>query len=272
MRSNGPGSSAPPSLYSREYYLSVCGGWEEFARSQGRTLPKRLERSLALAGSAIRPGARLLDIGAGRGEFARHAAARGAHVFALDFSWASCLLVKNGALSARPGGVVPLSAHATALPMASASADVVFMLDLVEHLEPAELARAVGEVRRVLAPDGLLVIHTAPNLTYYRLGYPLYRGVMHLRGIRLPHDPRDRIACLHEMHVNEQTPRRLRRVLREAGMVCSVFLETTDDYRREKNPFVRGAMKLLVRAPILKKVFCDDIFALAWKPGRRRTR
>ena len=235
----------------------MCGGHEEFARSGGRTLPLRLARSVAA--TPIAPGMRVLDVGAGRGEVARYAAAQGAEAWALDYSPHSLQMVRL------IPGVHPLFARATGIPGPAESFDVVFLLDIVEHLTPDELSLSLSEARRVLRPRGTLVVHTMPNTWYYRFGYPLYAAFMTMRGMRLPVDPRDRCPAAHEMHINEQNPVRLGQALRKAGFRSRIFLATTDDYAREKSGFVRTAMNLLVRVPLLKLVLCNDIFAVARK-------
>ena len=157
-------------------------------------------------------------------------------------------------------------ANAQRLPLASASADVVFMLDVVEHLNPAELQATLDEAWRVLKPGGRLVVHTMPNLWYYRWGYPLYRGLQGLRGQRLPADPRQRWSYSH-VHVNEQTPPRLVRTLRGSRFQTRVWLASTVDYNYEPNRLVRWGMGFLTRAWPFRYIFCNDIFAIGVKDG-----
>ena len=103
------------------------------------------------------------------------------------------------------------------------------MLDVVEHLHPHELARVLDEVHRVLRPGGQLIAHTMPNLWYYRWGYPLYRVVQRLRGQHLPTNPRERWSY-SEVHVNEQTPLSLYRVLRQSNFATRFWLRSTQTY------------------------------------------
>ena len=202
--------------YDRSYYLDSMEGADEFARSGGQQLSYRLEYALNLA--KILPGERVLDIGCGRGEVAWNCAERGAKAHGMDYSSAAMNIARQLMEHAR-GNNLNLSLEqgsATQLPFSSGSFDKVFMLDIVEHLYQADLARTFLEVHRILKPGGKLVIHTMPNADYYRWGYPVYRLAMGLIGKKLPRDPRER-WYRGETHVNIQNPRRLKRALVESG-------------------------------------------------------
>ena len=95
-----------------------------------------------------------------------------------------------------------------------ASADVVTLLDVVEHLAPPELAGTLREAHRVLRPGGRVVIHTMPNREIYDVTYRWLRRVWP-GARRWPADPRNDMERL--MHVNEQSQTTLRRSLSDAG-------------------------------------------------------
>jgi SAM-dependent methyltransferase len=109
------------------------------------------------------------------------------------------------------------------------------MFDLVEHLHPWELNRALTEARRVLRPDGRLVIHTAPNAWYDRYAYPVVRFVRTLmgQGVAYPKDPRAIIPANLDVHVNEQSVLSLWRVLKQSGFRARVWLDTPPQNRQE---------------------------------------
>jgi SAM-dependent methyltransferase len=208
----------------------------------------------------------VLDIGAGRGETALHIAEQGACVWAVDYSPAALELaqelLRNAERDSR-SRIGLMRANAKQLPFPANRFDLVYMLDLVEHLYPHELQQVLEDASRVLKPDGSIVIHTMPNTWYYRVGYPLYRWLMRVRGKPLPADPRDRWQFVRQMHVNEQNPIRLRRALLKAGLRADVWLETTRTYDDESNPFVRAGMSFVSRVAPLKYLFCSEIFAVA---------
>ncbi len=250
----------PSSAYTCDYYINCCDGHEEFLSSRGEKLPNRLALALQLA--ELQPNMSVLDIGCGRGELLLHAARAGAVAWGIDYAAAAVTLARQATVSAHQVRV--LQASSVCIPFAGDTVDRVFLLDVVEHLLPAELHRTLAEVRRVLKPGGRLIVHTMPNLWYYAYGYPLYRGVQRLRGKRLPRDPRARWAY-HHVHVNEQTPTRLQRTMEQAGLHTKVWLQSTQHYHYESNPFVRWGMEFLSRVYPFRWIFCNDIFAVGVK-------
>jgi ubiquinone/menaquinone biosynthesis C-methylase UbiE len=270
MDSNSESSVAPaiPSdSYTAEYYTDCCQGYDEFNATSGQVLPRRLQIPLGIV--APEPGMKILDIGSGRGELPLHLARRGAAVWGIDYAAAALDLA--AALMATPAAhdvstqIRFARASALDLPFASTSFDAALMLDVVEHLSPAELDRALGEVMRVLKPGGRLIVHTMPSLWYYRWGYPTFRFMERLRGKRLPPDPRDRWQY-KDVHINEQTPLSLRRTVRAAGFEARVWLETTQTYAHERSMLVRIMMETLTRAYPFRWIYCNDIFAVGVKP------
>ncbi len=255
--------------YTEDYFTSACHGYEEFFTSNGSKLPLRL--SLPLKIVSPQRGMRILDIGCGRGEFAVHMAAAGAEVWAVDYAEAALKIAQRFMKTLEGFGgleilkVKFIQGSALHLPFPSNSMDVVTMLDVVEHLTPVELNQALSEARRILAPRGRLVVHTMPNLWYYRYGYPLYRQFQNIRGQRLPADPRDRWRY-KEVHINEQTPNMLRETLQQNGFKTKVWLQSTQTYEHESSRIVRLAMKGLTQIPGLRRIFCNDIFAIGVKP------
>lgn len=247
-------------FYSADYFLTECEGHEEFLRTGGSELPRRLAVALELAGDVR--GKRVLDLGCGRGEVVRTCLERGAHVVGLDFSYDALMLAQRIV----PPVLAPLlRADVQHLPLQSASFDLVFALDLVEHLYPAELNRLLEEAFRVLSTGGRLIVHTMPNVWYYRYGYPLFRLVQRLRGRRLPRDPRDRWRYVHHVHVNEQSVTGLHRSLTRAGFSARVDLRNQQDFGQEPNCLVRQVMTFLATTYPLTLVFCNDLFGVATK-------
>jgi len=259
-------SKVPSSEYTDDYYKNACQGFDEYSSSLGKELPPRLSIPLNLAN--LQPNLNVLDIGCGRGELLIHVLLKGSKVYGVDYAVSSMRIAKdtlNNSLKNPESESVHLQqSDARYLPFASETMDIIFMLDVVEHLYPAELKQAFTEVARVLKPGGKLIIHTMPNLWYYNLGYPLFRVFKRLSGEILPKNPRDRFPYNH-LHVNEQTPLRLKKYLENTKLTSKVWMKTTQDYSYEKNKVVVWFMKLLVNVYPIKYIFCNDIFAIATK-------
>jgi SAM-dependent methyltransferase len=96
-----------------------------------------------------RTGGWAADIGAAAGGNTRVLESLGWRSLALEHS-------ETGATLARARGLLVSRADAQRLPLQDDSMGVVTALDVLEHLEDDE--RAVRELRRVLRPDGVLVV------------------------------------------------------------------------------------------------------------------
>jgi len=253
--------TVPPEVYTRDYYEQHCQGHTEFQQSHGGVIPDRLR--IPLTAAHVSAGMTVLDVGCGRGEILLQTARLGTRSYGFDYALPAVEITME-ALKGQPDHMRILAhlSNAQRLPYPDQTFDRVFMLDVVEHLYPEELHRVFCEIKRVLTPTGKLIVHTMPNTWYYAVGYPLFRLVQRLRGRRLPSDPRDRWQY-KEVHVNEQNPVRLHRALVAAGLTAKVWLQTTQSYDEEPNPYVRLIMKALVTLYPFRWAFCNDLFAVA---------
>jgi cyclopropane fatty-acyl-phospholipid synthase-like methyltransferase len=228
----------PSDLYDEKYFLTACEGYEEFKQSEGEHLSRRLREAFEFA--EVTPGMCVLDLGCGRGEIVRHVAQLGAKSFGLDYSEAAVRL-SNYILSNEPGVHGVTRSDAKLLPFPDNTFDRVLMFDIVEHLYPWELDTCLSEVRRILKPQGKIVIHTAPNRWYDAYAYPVVRQVRRLmgQGAKYPANPRAlNVAINTEVHVNEQDILRMRRVMLKAGFHnVKVWLDTPPQHRHESTLF-----------------------------------
>jgi SAM-dependent methyltransferase len=106
----------------------------------------------AIAAAALRPGERVLDVGAKRGGLGRQLREAGLHV-----TYAGTDLSEENVAAAQEAGLdVQLADVEQPLPFADGSFDCVFCLELLEHLvTPLAL---LEELRRVLTAAGRAVV------------------------------------------------------------------------------------------------------------------
>lgn len=263
------GKSLPSTLYTEEYFLTACEGYDVFLESEGVHLSRRLRDAFAVAD--VRPGMRLLDVGCGRGEILRHCMRLGIAAYGVDYAEVATLMSRDVVASEQQTSDTPARAgvyrsDAKHLPFPSGCFDRVLMFDVVEHLYPWELHEAMIEVRRVLKPDGLFIIHTAPNRWYDRYAYPWVRRFRHLlgHGDRYPEDPRAITPVNQDVHVNEQDIVSMRRALNEAGFQGKIWLDSPPQERRE-NLLVESLRWAAFNLPPIRWFFERELFAVAKK-------
>jgi len=253
-----------PDRYDEAYFLGACEGYTEFIASEGEHLSRRLRQAFEVA--KVTPGMRVLDVGCGRGEILHHCARLGARAYGVDYAPVAVRMARKLALGddETQGAVGVSQSNAKRLPFPAASFDRVLMFDLVEHLHPQELDQALAEARRVLRPDGRLIIHTAPNVWYDRYAYLLVRLVRTLmgQGTNYPKDPRAIVPANLDVHVNEQSKLSLWRVLRRAGFRARVWLDTPPQNRNE-GPLLAAARYVLFNWPPFCWFFEREVFAVA---------
>ena len=261
-RDNEQGIPEPvsPELYTREYFTTDCEGRHLFLEGTAE-IPERIQEALEAAGDLA--GKWVLDLGCGRGELTCEAAARGAHAVGIDYSQAALELAQAllDTLDPEPRDRVEfVASDAKGLPFPDGSFDVVFMVDVYEHLHPHEIESTLAEIKRVLRPRGKLIVHTGPNTWFYRYGYPLVRETARLLLRReLPEDLRGQYDDI--MHVNEQSPLSLRHGLRQAGFKAAVRPRSFF-VGMNPNRWERAVMRILFTRPAAY-IFCTSLMAEA---------
>jgi len=281
-----------PDVYTDEYYLSNCHGYEDFLASGGQQVGARFVKALSLAGDLR--GKRVLDVGCGRGEIVLQSAMRGAEAWGIDYAPAA-IEIATRALASTDAEIAArlhlACMDVKALDLDDATFDVVFMMDVVEHLYPDELSRALDELRRVLRPGGRLVMHTSPNKVFEEVIYRRYSRRVNQVALKLaravrfhdglfnetmlsgdPEFPHDRFE--REMHINEQSASKLRaeterhgfRVTRtefwEPPAVRGYFASRRLNIELKVLDFVRF-LRPLSHYPPLNRYFCNHIWMVA---------
>lgn len=208
-----------PDVYDDDYFRHACGGSEVWRESGGTKADGIYPGSLTRAG--LRAGEVVVDIGTGRGELLAVAVKMGAaRAVGVEYAEAAVAMA-NQTLEAH--GVTDkaevILADARAIPVDDATADLVTMLDVVEHLSPDELARTLQEARRVMKPGGRLLVHTFPTRTMYDVTYRWQRALVPGRRKTWPKEPRNEYELA--MHINEQSVWSLAKALKAAGFASS---------------------------------------------------
>lgn len=260
--------SLPPSLYTEEYFRTACEGFDEFNESQGERLSRRLAAAFLIA--EVAPGMKVLDVGCGRGEIVRHCARLGADAFGIDYAPVAVSMSQQAVSNETqaPGKTGVAQADAKVLPFPSNYFDRVLMFDVVEHLFPWELHQSMLDIRRVLKPGGMFIIHTAPNVWYDKFAYPFVRLFRTLagEGEKYPANPRLlNVAVNADVHVNEQSGLSLWRACRKAGFtVKKVWLDSPPQNRAE-NKVLAAARVVLFKWPPFRWFFEREVFTVAVK-------
>lgn len=118
------------------------------------------QEMITLAG--LRDGHRVLDVGCGTGNLLRSTGQRHPNVGLVGLDPDPKALARAGRKARRAGLAVQLDrGFAQELPYPDASFDRVFSSLMLHHLDSASKDALLAQVRRVLRPDGLLVLADA---------------------------------------------------------------------------------------------------------------
>jgi SAM-dependent methyltransferase len=258
-----PAARVPSTVYDEQYYLESCLGGREWRESGGAAMVGLFAGVLDRAG--LQPGERLIDLGTGRGELIAAAAARGADATGVEYSEAAVALAQRTLTAhGHPAGARIIRADARAVPLPDGEADLVTLIDVIEHLTVPEQRLALREARRLLRPGGRILLYTFPNRAIYAVTYRLQRLLRPGRR-HWPKDPRNQ----HErtMHVGEQTAGSLRRRLTGAGFTEVVVAHGEMIYNDfVPDPAARGLYARLAARPATARFGRADLWADARRP------
>ena len=129
------------------------------------------------------PGARILDVGCGTGEYVRRANELGFIASGLEPADA----MRAVAVNKNPGASI-VSGVATELPYPDGSFDLVICIEVLRYLDRSDIRQALRELRRVLRPGGTMFLTMVNRyaLDGFYLHYSLQR-MLKPRSVERPH-------------------------------------------------------------------------------------
>lgn len=207
-----------PKVYTEEYYLTDCTGYDEFKKTHGSEYDVSFKELIKYF--KIQDGMKVLDVGCGRGEMALYCASKGADAIGIDYSDAAIKLAnlaRNKQSKYIQSKAKFIKMDAKKLKFYPSSFDMVILSGVVEHLYPEELDIVFKEIKRVLKPNGKAVISTAPNRLFNDIIYKLYcypvsslivflwNTLTNSKYPNIAHYKKIRTASHKIMHINEPT-------------------------------------------------------------------
>lgn len=279
----GHTSKSMHALYDDLYFTRHVGNKEvseAYFTSLGLASTRYTRIPLELA--KIRPGDRIIDVGCGRAEIVFQAARDGAFATGIDYSESAIEIARtvrdrhNEDIRSRTSFSC---CDAERLDFEDNSFDTAFLMDVVEHVSEGELHTVFREIRRILKPDGKLIIHTTPNVWSRTWGFRIRAaGAFLLKGKRIVHPVVAQFRALRDdpeydehkllLHINEQSILSLRRSLRTCGFDARVWLGTSGNPWSGRKDIPSRVLSALYRIMGLKYLFGSDIYAMATPRGK----
>jgi ubiquinone/menaquinone biosynthesis C-methylase UbiE len=102
---------------------------------------------------------KMLDVGCGKGYYVRDAIEEGIDAYGIDTS----TYALENALDEVKDRIT--FGSLTEIPFGDEEFDVMTAFDVIEHIQPKDTSNAVKEMRRVLKPDGIIII-TTPSTNF----------------------------------------------------------------------------------------------------------
>ena len=267
-------------IFDRNYYYNICLGSEEFKKSKGLKINKKIK--YMIDGLGLKKTMKVLEIGCGRGDTTLYIAKSVNYAYGIDYSNDAIKIAnetRNRFSQEIKSKTKFYRMKANRLKFKDNEFDYVIFIDTLDHLSKEELEETMSEIKRVLKPMGKLFIKTCSNKLLFDVTYRYYIYFSNklityidkqIKGISyesLLHDPRTKEAKIQ--HINEPYYFYLKRVFNKFKFEGKIKSETgfltKDKGKRSKIYNFMVTFDPLSRHFPLNIFFAHSFFVLAAK-------
>lgn len=259
-------------LYDQKYFLEKNWGHSSFKKFKGRRLSSGHKFAVNLAyTSKNKIIQKVLDYGCGRGEIVYYFSNKGILSIGVDYSTDAISICKNTYRFNKNLKWHLIKGHK--LPFKENYFDIIFFLDVIEHIYDEELLKILSEFKRVLKPGGQIIIHTNPNKLYLDIGYKIFtKKILKLTNLLLFFIKKKlnvfddgRSETDKRMHVNEQTLKNCEKLFKKIGFSnIKIFYNNIYSIKSFQN-FILDFLFRPFWIPFFKKYFSNNIWEIITK-------
>jgi ubiquinone/menaquinone biosynthesis C-methylase UbiE len=240
-------------VYKKEYFDAYIKRYRE-----NRHDIKRKDLVMSLLEPIIKDGDRILDLGCGVGAYSHDISKKNKNIISLDNSY-NALKFGREYYKIR----YPIQSTALKLPFKNDSFNIVFMVEVIEHIENQD--ELFSELNRILRPSGVLLITTSPIKSFV-----LFPIIQRIRGNKWLHKVITPFDVSGEKHVAIQHPKDIINRLSKQGFKIiekrywnafhmSYFLSKTNLRFMQKIQKFSDIFDSYIKSPS----FCNDMLIVA---------
>jgi 2-polyprenyl-3-methyl-5-hydroxy-6-metoxy-1,4-benzoquinol methylase len=195
-------------------YASYDGGYQQRALQSSNPMQRFWhQKKLLLMDKTLRPTESLTvyDVGCGSGNLVFHWAHRVRSIIGFDVAETVLDFCRQEQIRRQVPNVSFVALNHEHISAPDHSADIVILADVIEHLDHRQADTLIGEIARILKPDGRLFL-TTPNT---KSAWPVVEYLLD-RWHRVP-------ALAHEQHINMFDQQRLQTMLVNADFRVEII-------------------------------------------------
>lgn len=209
----------------------------------------------------VKPGEKILDVGCGEGPLMVYCGLLGAEAYGQDLS-APAVEKANSYIKSFGIKGKAIVGNAKSLEFPDNYFDKAISGDFFEHVNNKDSIEILKEIKRVLKPNGFLVIRT-PNLTYLKFSR-YFKMLKRLIKIKNPFD----VVITHTtgyspQHIGLKTKNEMAKIIRSSGFLNFKFYH---DINAKLNRISNGIGAVFSELPVLRDIFSEDLIVLIYKP------